>query len=116
MTLLTEYPYLFRLDTGNTVKPQEFLSEYQLPTIAQFEELLERCSWTSYSEDGLNGYKITGPNGNVIIMPRGILNQYLTAECLIPNKEYYYFLYLGHYTHSLAKGVPNESNIWTIKK
>lgn len=49
-------------------------------------------------------------------MPLGVLNRYLSAECLKPNCLYYYFLYLGEYTHTLAKGIPTEANIWTVKE
>lgn len=54
--------------------------------------------------------------GNILMMPLGVLNHYLTADCLTPDRLYYYFLYLGEYTHTLAKGVPVEANIWTIKE
>lgn len=110
--------YSFELENGKILSQSEFLSQgNQLPTIKHFEELLERCSWTTFSQDGLNGYKIKGPNGNVLIMPFGALNKYLTLQTLKPDMlEYCYFLYLGEYTHTLAKGVPTEANIWTIKE
>ncbi len=109
--------YSFELDSGEIVSPSKFLAMGNvLPTIKHFEELLERCSWTTFNQDGLNGYKITGPNGNILMMPLGVLNRYLSAESLMPNRLYYYFLYLGEYTHTLAKGVPTEANVWTIKE
>lgn len=108
--------YEFRMEEGNVVKPQNFLLENQLPTMKQFEELIARCSWTTFQEGSMHGYKITGPNGNVLLMPLGVLNRYLSAECLKPNCLYYYFLYLGEYTHTLAKGIPTEANIWTVKE
>ena len=36
-----------------------------LPTVEQFQELKERCRW---SWNG-SGYKVTGPNGNSIVLP-----------------------------------------------
>ncbi|MDE6256794.1 MAG: serine/threonine protein kinase [Muribaculaceae bacterium] len=109
--------YQFQLEDGLVLSPDEFLSKgNKLPTIKHFEELLERCSWTTFEENGIHGYKITGPNGNILMMPLGILNYYLSAECLKPNCLYYYLLYLGEYTHSLAKGIPVTANIWTIKE
>lgn len=107
--------YKFQLEDGSIINPHDFIVEYQLPTIKQFEELIERCSWSTFQEEGMHGYKIIGPNGNVLMMPLGILNRYLSAECLKPDCLYYYFLYLGEYTHTLAKGVPTEANIWTVK-
>ena len=108
--------YEFQLENGDTVRPQSFITEHHLPSTKQFEELIERCSWTTFQEGGIHGYKIIGPNGNILMMPLGVLNRYLSAECLKPNSLYYYFLYLGEYTHTLAKGVPTEANIWTVRQ
>ncbi|MDE6697803.1 MAG: protein kinase [Muribaculaceae bacterium] len=108
--------YKFQMEDGSFIKPNDFIVEHSLPTIKQFEELLERCSWTTFQEDKMHGYKIIGPNGNILMMPLGVLNRYLSAECLKPDCLYYYFLYLGEYTHTLAKGVPTEANIWTVKE
>lgn len=114
--VMNEDVYRFELDNRSVVKPCDFVSRHQLPTIKQFEELIERCSWTTFSENGLHGYKIIGPNGNILMMPLGTLNRYLSTECLKPDCLYYYFLYLGEYTHSLAKGVPTDANIWTVSE
>lgn len=114
--VMTYDMYKFQLEDGSIVKPQEFLVKHQLPTTKQFEELIERCSWTTFQEDGMHGYKIIGPNDNILMMPLGVLNRYLSVECLKPDCLYYYFLYLGEYTHTLAKGVPTEANIWTVKE
>ena len=37
----------------------------QLPTLQQLEELKDECEWTWIG----NGYKVTGPNGNSIVLP-----------------------------------------------
>jgi serine/threonine protein kinase len=108
--------YEFKLNDGNMVSPLEFESSNLLPTTKDFEELLERCSWMPFSDNGINGYKIVGPNGNILIMPLSSLNRYLSSECLKPNCAYYYSLYLGEYTHTLAKGVPTAANLWTVRR
>ena len=109
--------YSFHLRDHTKVSPEEFLnSDHKLPSINNYEELLERCSWTTISENGIHGYKIVGPNGNTLIMPLGTLNNYLTLQTLKPDRMgYCYFLYLSEYTHTLTKGVPVEANIWTVK-
>ena len=107
--------YAFHLYNGNVIRPIEFIKNNKLPSFRHFVELIERCRWTTFSENDLHGYKIVGPNGNILMMPLGILNHYLTLECINSFRMYYYFLYLGEYTHTLAKGAPVEANIWTIK-
>lgn len=42
---------------------------WRLPTKAEFDELLNRCTWIWTSYKGINGYKVTGPNGNSIFLP-----------------------------------------------
>lgn len=108
--------YKFHLKDGSTLDPNEFLVQgYRLPGIMHFQELLEKCKWVPFSDKDIQGYKITGPNGNVLIMPLGKYNYYLSGECLKSN-SFYYFLYLGEYSHTLAKGSSTEANIWTIKE
>ena len=41
----------------------------QLPTIEQLEELENLCKWDWITQNRVNGYKITGPNGNSIFLP-----------------------------------------------
>ena len=42
---------------------------WRLPTKAECQELNNRCTWTWTSYNGINGYKVTGPNGNSIFLP-----------------------------------------------
>lgn len=42
---------------------------WQTPTVAQFKELQENCTWTSTTVQGVSGYRITGKNGNSIFLP-----------------------------------------------
>lgn len=41
----------------------------ELPTKTQWEELKSRCTWTWTPQNGVKGYKVTGPNGNSIFLP-----------------------------------------------
>ena len=45
--------------------------DWRMPTHNQELELVNECSWEDYNLNGISGYKITGPNGNSIFMPRG---------------------------------------------
>ena len=40
-----------------------------MPTKAQIEELQNTCNWNWTEIDGVNGYTVTGPNGNSIFLP-----------------------------------------------
>ena len=42
---------------------------WRMPTIAEMEELKNKCTWGWTSQSGVNGYKVTGPNGNSIFLP-----------------------------------------------
>ena len=44
-------------------------AEWRMPTEEDFRELHAECSWTSTTQNGTNGYKVTGPNGNSIFLP-----------------------------------------------
>jgi len=43
--------------------------EWRMPTKAEIEELKHNCAWTWTSQNGVNGYVVTGPNGNSIFLP-----------------------------------------------
>ena len=42
---------------------------WRLPTEKELKELRNKCTWSWTSENGHNGYKVTGPNGNSIFLP-----------------------------------------------
>ncbi len=42
---------------------------WRLPTRSEFEELINRCQWEWTTQNGHNGYRVTGPNGNTIFLP-----------------------------------------------
>ena len=42
---------------------------WRMPTDAELTELREQCTWTWTTQNGVNGYKVTGSNGNSIFLP-----------------------------------------------
>ena len=42
---------------------------WRMPTKSEQEELLDNCTWTWTTQNGVNGYNVTGPNGNSIFLP-----------------------------------------------
>ncbi|MBR3939266.1 MAG: DUF1566 domain-containing protein [Bacteroidales bacterium] len=42
---------------------------WRMPTKAEMEELVNNCTWTWTTQNGVNGYRVTGTNGNSIFLP-----------------------------------------------
>ncbi len=42
---------------------------WRMPTEAEYNELLKNCTWTWTTQEGVNGYKVTGPSGASIFLP-----------------------------------------------
>ena len=42
---------------------------WRMPTKAEMQELIDNCTWEWTTQNGKNGYKVTGPNGNYIFLP-----------------------------------------------
>ncbi len=42
---------------------------WRMPTFEEFDELTNSCNWEWTDIDGVNGYKVTGTNGNSIFLP-----------------------------------------------
>ena len=42
---------------------------WRMPTKAEIEELINNCTWTWTTQIGVNGYRVTGPNGKSIFLP-----------------------------------------------
>ena len=42
---------------------------WRMPTLDEMKELIDNCTWTWTTQNGVNGYEVTGPNGNSIFLP-----------------------------------------------
>ena len=42
---------------------------WRMPTMEECQELVNLCTWTWTTVNGINGHVITGPNGNTIFLP-----------------------------------------------
>ncbi len=88
---------------------------WRMPTNAEFTELRMNCYWEWISPNGVNGYKVTGPNGNSIFLPAAGSRQDLwiiRAGCVgnywssTPNEIYKnraidLYIYSGGYSYSI---------------
>ena len=43
--------------------------KWRMPTNDEEKELYEKCKWSYTKRNGINGYRVTGPNGNSIFLP-----------------------------------------------
>ncbi len=43
--------------------------DWRMPTTEEQRELLNNCTWQWTTLNGVNGYKVTGPNGNSVFLP-----------------------------------------------
>ena len=55
--------------SGHDIARENWGGTWRMPTDAELEELCKKCDWTWTSQDGHNGYKVTGPNGKSIFLP-----------------------------------------------
>ena len=68
---------------------------WRMPTMNEIEELLEKCEWKRITQNGVNGWKVTGSNGNSIFLPNdGITgekysSQYWSSTPSDNNKAYF---------------------------
>ena len=66
------------IDIGSIISGTEYDAatinlgtDWKMPTKVQMEELLNNCSWEWTQINGVNGYKVTGSNGNSIFLASG---------------------------------------------
>lgn len=82
--------------------------EWRMPKQSEWQELVQSCTWKFTVRNGVEGYEVTGPNGNSIFLPgAGNIWQkdhthigggfYWTSTCAELN-EYNYFIYRGNFS------------------
>ena len=57
------------LDPEDDAATANWGGAWRMPTKAERDELLNNCRWDWTTQNGVNGYKVTGPNGNSIFLP-----------------------------------------------
>ena len=57
------------LDPEDDVAHVKWGGSWRMPTNAEQDELLKNCTWNKTIQNGVNGCKVTGPNGNSIFLP-----------------------------------------------
>lgn len=57
------------LDLEDDVAHVKLGSDWRMPTTTELKELLDNCTWTSGTYNNVNGYFVSGDNGNRIFIP-----------------------------------------------
>ena len=57
------------LDPEDDAATANWGGTWRMPTLADWQELLNECTWTWTSQNGVNGRLVTGPNNNSIFLP-----------------------------------------------
>lgn len=57
------------LDLSDDVAHVKWGGSWRMPTLDEIKELINDCSWSWTTQNGVNGYKVTGPNDNSIFLP-----------------------------------------------
>ena len=80
------------LDRSDDVASQNWGGKWRMPTYDEMMELIQHCHWERTTQNNVNGYKLTGSNGNSIFLPSagtytedipkkvGTLTEYWTSE------------------------------------
>lgn len=96
---------------------------WRLPTNTECSELLDNCTWTWVLENGVNGYRVTGSNGNSIFLLAAGLKldntlhykdtgaSYLTAVSVGDGSEFAYTLSFYN-----GKGVYKDNNYYPFNQ
>lgn len=80
---------------------------WRMPTSVEMDELKEKCHWMHMAYRGVQGYKVTGPNGNSIFLPatgyrsetahgsRGTSGYYWSSTLITSYPEKAFYLFCG---------------------
>ena len=69
---------------------------WRMPTPAEIKELVEKCTWEWTTVNNVNGYKVTGKNGNSIFLP--------AAGVMFDKNSYYGGKYGYYLSNTLREG------------
>ena len=57
------------LEAADDAATAKLGSPWHIPTNDEIQELIDKCTWTWTTQDGVKGYEVKGPNGNSIFLP-----------------------------------------------
>ena len=101
------------LAAANDAATANLGSPWRMPTVDEFMELIDNCTWTWTTQDGVNGYQVDGSNGNAIFLPiagyyegthglieHGATGRYWSSSLHPANSSNAHYLYFSSHEHS----------------
>ena len=97
------------LDPEDDVAHVKWGGSWRMPTLEEQKELLDECTWEWTELNGVNGCKVTGPNGNSIFLPaagsrlgaelndRGAYGTYWSSSLSVSYSYFAYYLLFYDY-------------------
>ena len=90
---------------------------WRTPTVEEMDKLMYDCTWEWMTEENVNGFKVTGPNGNSIFLPAAGYRNGTSLE--YDGEEGYYWTSTPHsnsrYTYSLYFYDPDVLDGWDFR-
>ena len=95
------------LEASDDVATVKWGGSWRMPTTEEQQELIDKCTWTWTSLNGVNGYRVTGPNGNSIFLPaagyrygqevyfQGSYGYYWSSSLNSSSSSHAYYLYFN---------------------
>lgn len=74
LTKYNELDGITQLDISDDAARVNWGGRWRMPSESDFGELRSRCLWTWTNLGGINGYSVSGPNGNSIFLPASAPN------------------------------------------
>lgn len=96
------------LDPEDDVAHVKWGGNWRMPTYAEQDELRRKCTWEWTTLNGVNGYKLTGPNGNSIFLPAS--GYYYGID--VYNSGYYGFYWSSSLYGGDAYGFGFDNNLY----
>lgn len=89
---------------------------WRLPTKAEMEELINRCTWTCATNNSHKGYYVKGPNGNSIFLPAAGWHHESSYE-FIENSGYYWSAepYGNNYSHAYCLYFKTDGHTYDVR-
>ncbi len=98
------------LEAEDDVAHVKWGGSWRMPTFVEMEELRTNCTWNETTINGVNGYRVTGPNGNSIFLPKAGSYTVSGLSSLGTIGSYWASSLFTYYNSNNAEGLSFNSN------